>query len=175
LVPAWETQRWVDGARGIMAGAGNPGADRDRSALSVEFVADAIQAFGDILGGSDLDVIHDERALPYPKEAMIHAFLAAMAAVDDDAIRGSLLQTYLQLASFLPGVGGTVAPPPVSAADAAAMRRLEETGDLDGSFAFLERRANDPAVQRYRELRQRTLDEEQRLRALYDRVFRAHA
>ena len=158
-----------------MAGVGHLRADDDPSALSHEFIADAIEAFGDVLGAADLDVIHDERALPYPKEAMVHVFLAAMAAVDDDDIRGSLQQTYLQLACFLPGVGGAVAPPPVSAAESATMRRLEETDDLDGSYEFLQRRANDPAVQRYRQLRQMALDEEQRLRALYDQVFREHA
>lgn len=159
-----------------MAGAVRLKADYDPSALSPEeFVADAIQAFGDALADADLDAIHDEHALPYPKDAMIHAFLAAMAAVEDQDIRDHLRQTYLQLASFLPGVGGTVAPPPVSADDAEAMRRFEETGDLNATYEFLRQRTNDPAVQRYRQFRQRALDEEQRLRALCDQLFREHA
>jgi len=140
-----------------------------------EFVADAIQAFGDVLAAVDLDAVHDERLLPYPKDAMVHAFLSAMAAVEDQDIRDHLHRTYLQLASFLPDVGEKVAPPPVSADDAEAMRRLEAAGDIEGSFAFLTRRVNNPAVRRYRRFRRQALDDEQRLRALYDQLFRAHA
>lgn len=84
----------------------------DTDVLSNEEMAEAIGAYGALVAEIDLDAVLDERSLPYPKDTMIEIFLAALATVDDAAVKESLRQSYFQLAQFLPNIAAERYPTP---------------------------------------------------------------
>jgi hypothetical protein len=95
----------------------------DTDALSNEEIVEAIGAYGALVAEVDLDAVLDERSLPYPKDTMIEIFLAALATVDDAAVKESLRQSYFQLAQFLPNIAAEGCPTPARAQELA--RRVE--------------------------------------------------